>query len=185
MGRQCSGTKESWHDMDDIYAINVAKSRFREGFNLGDEEQVLSIYDDAFADMSFAMPSFYSSDAKDVFRARLKRLFRGYCAEMAVIIIDVVFNGDKAMDWGWHVLKLTSKTSAENLLVRTRYFETWRRDPIKGWLVTSFIDNLDLTPQLPENLIHELESTSSTTLITRVLDDGSQSAARECSSDAR
>ena len=26
---------------------------------------------------------------------------------MAVIIIDIVLNGDKALDWGRHVLKLT------------------------------------------------------------------------------
>jgi hypothetical protein len=75
--------------MDDIYAINVAKTRFREGFNAGDPEEILSLYDDAFADMSFAMPSFYYSDAKDVFRARLLRLFRDYTARMTVIVIDI------------------------------------------------------------------------------------------------
>ncbi len=171
--------------MDDIYAINLAKSRFREGFNLGDEEQILSIYDDSFVDMSFAMPSFYSCDAKDVFRARLKRLFRDYRAEMALNIINVILNGDRALDRGWHILKLTSKTSSENLLVRTRYFETWRRDAAKGWVITSFIDNLDQTPQLPEDLIHKLESTCSTALITRLPDDASQSAARERASDVR
>ncbi len=171
--------------MDDIYAINLAKTRFREGFNLGEEEKILSIYDDAFADMSFAMPSFYYGDAKDVFRARLKRLFRDYSAEMAINIINVVLNGDKAMDWGWHILTLTSKTSEQTLLVRTRYFETWRRDPVKGWLITSFIDNLDQTPQLPEDLIHKLESTCSTELITRLPDDGSRSSAIERSSDVR
>jgi ketosteroid isomerase-like protein len=177
--------EEEPHDMDDIYAINLAKSRFREGFNLGDEEQILSIYDDEFVDMSFAMPSFYSGDSKDVFRARLKRLFRDYYAELAINIINVVLNGDRAMDRGWHILKLTSKTNSEKLLVRTRYFETWRRDAMKGWLVTSFIDNLDQPPQLPEDLIRELESTSSTAMITRVPDDGSRSAARERSSDVR
>jgi ketosteroid isomerase-like protein len=185
MWARCSDKKRKLHDMDDTYAINLAKSRFREGFKLGDEEQILSIYADAFVDMSFGMPSFYSRDSKDVFRARLKRLFREYNAEMALNIIDVALNGDRAMDRGWHILTLTSKTSGEKLLVRTRYFETWKRDAAKGWLITSFIDNLDQTPQLPEELISKLESTCPTAMVTRLPDDGSRSAAKECSSDAR
>ena len=47
--------------MDDVYSINLAKTIFREGFNGGDLEAVLSIYDDAYADMSFGMPSFKHS----------------------------------------------------------------------------------------------------------------------------
>lgn len=153
--------------MDDVYAINLAKSNFRDGFNEGDAERVLSIYDDAFADMSFGMPSFYYSDAKDVFRARLTRLFEDYTASMNVIIIDVVLNGDRALDWGWHVLDLTSKTDGAVHQVRTRYFETWRRDAVRGWLVTSFIDNLDQKPKMPEDLIQEI-ATGDDALATRL-----------------
>ena len=171
--------------MDDIYAINLAKSCFREGFNRGDAEQVLSIYDDEFVDMSFGMPSFYSCDAKQVFRARLGRLFSDYFAEMALNIISITLNEDKALDRGWHILRLNSKTGPESLLVRTRYFETWRRDPVRGWLITSYIDNLDQTPQLPEDLIRKLESTNSVELITRLPNGSSQSVAKERSSGGR
>jgi hypothetical protein len=96
--------------MDDIYAINLAETIFREGFNEGDAERILLIYDDAFADMSFGMPCFYYSDAKDVFRATFSRLFRDCVATMKLIIVDVVLDGDKALDWGWHVLDLRSRT---------------------------------------------------------------------------
>jgi ketosteroid isomerase-like protein len=140
-------------EMDDIYAIDVAKTKFRDSFDVGDAEQVLSVYDDAFADMSFGMPSFYYSDARDVFRACLQRIFREYSAKMTIILIDIVLNGDKAFDWGWHVLDLTSKETGEQIQVRTRYFETWRRDNKRGWLITSFIDNLDLEPRMPEDVI--------------------------------
>src|SRR6266849_6695677 len=163
--------------MDDIYAINLAKSRFREGFNAGDEELVLSIYDDAFADMSFAMPSYYYSDAKDVFRARLKRLFRDYSAEMAVIIIDIVLNGDKAFDWGWHVLQLTPRTGGGRQQVRTRYFETWRRDATRGWVIASFIDNLDQPPRMPEEVIEEIQTSEENNNATRLPRDLLQFAA--------
>jgi ketosteroid isomerase-like protein len=154
--------------MDDVYAINLAKSNLREGFNEGDTERVLSVYDDAYADMSHGMPSFYYSDAKDVFRARLKRLFQDYTASMKVIIIDVVLNGDRAFDWGWHILDLKSKTDGSVLQVRTRYFETWRRDSARGWVITSFIDNLDQPPRLPEELISEIASSEDNGLVTRL-----------------
>jgi hypothetical protein len=158
--------------MDDRYAINLAKSQFREGFNRSDEEMVLSIYDGAFADMSFGLPSFFKSDARDVLRARLRRLFRDYSAEMAVLIIDIVLNGDKALDWGWHILKLTDKQNGVQQTIRTRYFETWRRDGERRWIITSFIDNLDDVPQLPEHVIHELEQTTCSSRVTRLSRDG-------------
>ena len=154
--------------MDDTYAINLAKTIFREGFNEGDTEMVLSIYDDAFADMSFGMPCFYYSDAKDVFRARLTRLFQDYVASMNVIIIDVVPNGNKALDWGWHVLDLTSRNDGTAMQVRTRYFETWRRDAQRGWVITSFIDNLDQTPRMPEEVVQEIENSNDNSLATRM-----------------
>ena len=160
--------------MDDRYAINLAKSRFREGFNRTDEEMVLSIYDCAFSDMSFGLPSFFKSDARDVLRARLRRLFRDYSAEMAVLIIEIVLNEDKAFDWGWHILKLTDKRNGAQQTIRTRYFETWRRDRERGWIITSFIDNLDEIPRLPEDVIQELEETTSDSRVTRLSQDSPQ-----------
>jgi hypothetical protein len=67
--------------------------------NHGDTETILSVYDDSFADMSFGMPSFHYSDARDIFGARLTRLFRHYKVAMKMMIIDVVLNGDRALDW--------------------------------------------------------------------------------------
>jgi hypothetical protein len=163
--------------MDDVYAINLAKTTLREGYNEGDPERVLSVYDDAFADMSFGMPSFYYSDARDVFRARLNRLFSGYAVSMDVLVIDVVLNGDRAFDWGWHILNLISKTDGTPLRVRTRYFETWRRDDKRGWLITSFIDNLDQRPRMPEDLIEEIRTSQDNGLITRLPRDLPQFAA--------
>lgn len=172
LSRQFYGEQDH---MDDTYAINLAKSRFREGFNKADAEMVLSIYDCAFSDMSFGLPSFFDSDAKDVLRARLRQLFRDYTAEMAVVIIDIVLNGDKALDWGWHVLKLTDKRSGTQREIRTRYFETWKRNPDRGWVITSFIDNLDELPRLPDDVIRQLEQDSCDSSVTRLVRERSQS----------
>ena len=38
--------------MDDVYAINVAKSNYREGFDTADVERVLSAFAPEFTDMS-------------------------------------------------------------------------------------------------------------------------------------
>jgi len=38
--------------MDDVYAINVAKSNYREGFNTGDVERVLSVFAPEFTGRS-------------------------------------------------------------------------------------------------------------------------------------
>jgi hypothetical protein len=175
--------EEGEHKMDDVYAINVAKSRMREGFDSNDVEMILSVYDDSYVDMSCGFPSFYDSDAKDVFRARLKRLFQGYCAQMTVIIIRISVYGDRAVDRGWHVLKLTSKTTGEALEIRTRYFENWRRDTSRGWVITNYIDNLDLPSKLPEEEISEIESAEFQAIATRSLDRSSQFAAKANFSD--
>ena len=152
----------------DIYAINLAKTRYRDGFDAGDPELVLSVYDEAFADMAFGMPSFYYSDAREVFRAALDRTFREYHATMTIILIDIVLNGDKAFDWGWHVLDLTCKKTGERSRLRTRYFETWRRDAVRGWLITSFIDNVDLEPRLPQEVIDEIKFGDEFTPLSRL-----------------
>ena len=164
--------------MDDIYAVNLAKTTIREGYNEGNAEKVLSVYDGAFADMSFGMPSFYYSDAREVLGARLNRLFSDYAVSMDVLIIDVVLNGDRAFDWGWHILNLSSKMDGSLLQVRTRYFETWRRDAKRGWLITSFIDNLDQQPRMPEDVIEEIRTSPDNSLVTRLPRDLPQFAAQ-------
>ena len=49
--------------MDDTYAINVAKTEFREGFNSGNPDRVLSVFAAEFTDNSARRPSRYGKDA--------------------------------------------------------------------------------------------------------------------------
>ena len=49
--------------MDDVYAINVAKSQFREGFNTGDSDLGALVFAPRFTDMSEGRPSRYGEDA--------------------------------------------------------------------------------------------------------------------------
>jgi ketosteroid isomerase-like protein len=149
--------------MDDIYAINAAKTELREGYNTADVDRILSVFADAFTDMSDNLPSFYSSNgpnAKTVLRARLEKLFRENTVEFAPIVIEIKVAGELAIEHGWHQMKLFPKVGGEEELRRTRYVEVWRRDPQLGWRIVLFIDNRDQEPELMEEVLLQLAAES-------------------------
>jgi ketosteroid isomerase-like protein len=149
--------------MDDFYAINAAKTELREGYNTADVDRILSVFADAFTDMSDNLPSFYSSsgrNTKTVLRARLEKLFREYAVEFAPIVIDIKVAGELAVEHGWHQMKLFPKVGGEEELRRTRYVEVWRRDPQLGWRIVLFIDNRDQEPELMEEVLLQLAAAS-------------------------
>ena len=152
------GSTTSMLPIDDLYAINVAKSIYREGFDYGDTAQVLSIFDDCFSDMSSSGPSYWGLEARQVMEARLNHLFHHYETKMVTIIIDVEFYGNVALDYGWHELTMIPKAGGASKFRRTRYFETWRRDGVRGWVITKFFDNVDEPAQLADTLIERFNS---------------------------
>ena len=59
--------------MDETYRINLAKTQFREAYNRGDVDQLLSVFmEDGFTDMSEGTPSFYGQEAREGLRLRSK-----------------------------------------------------------------------------------------------------------------
>jgi ketosteroid isomerase-like protein len=130
--------------MDDVYAINVAKSKYREGFNTANADQVLSVFASEFTDMSDGRPSRYGADARGKLRLWLGDLFAEYEAKLTVIVITIVVLGNIAYDYGWHELTLTPKRGGEPVYRRTRYFELWSRQADGGWKISKYIDNQDL-----------------------------------------
>ena len=134
--------------MDDYYAINAAKTEIREGYNTGDVSRILAAFADSLTDMSDGHPSFYEGDAKTVLKARLEKLFREYTVEMAPTIIEIIVEGDVAIDRGWHEMTLRPKIGGAEERRRTRYMEIWRRDARNGWRIEVFIDNADQDPEL-------------------------------------
>ena len=140
--------------MSDEEAISLAKTEFREAYNTGDVERLLSVFEDSFTDMSEGEASFYGAEAKTALRWRATNLFREYTATMEVIIIAVVVLGDTAYDWGWHKLTLIPKSGAEPIIKRSRYCEIWQKNEAGKWQIRIFIDNKDHEPEmLPEEAI--------------------------------
>ena len=135
--------------MDEIYQINVAKTEFREGYNRGDVDQLLSVFTDENAvDMSDGQQSHFGKAAKEGLRKRSAELFAEYSVKLAVIIIEIIVLGDTAYDYGWHEFTLTPKNGGENIRRRHRYFELWKKDSAGDWKISLFINNSDVREEL-------------------------------------
>ena len=88
--------------MDDTYAIRLAKTKLRDAYSEGDVDGVLSVFGDAYSDMSAGLASFYGPEARAVLKHRLKELFTSYKARLAVTIISIRVNGPWAFDRKTH-----------------------------------------------------------------------------------
>ena len=130
--------------MDDVYAINVAKSNYREGFNTADVERVLSAFAPEFRDMSDARPTCSGADAAPELRRFLAGLFAEYEARLNVIIVAISVFGNCAIDYGWHELTLRPRNGGEPVYRRTRYLELWSKQANGDWRISKFMDNQDV-----------------------------------------
>jgi ketosteroid isomerase-like protein len=130
--------------MDDVYAINVGKSNYREGFDTADVERVLSAFAPEFTDMSDSRPTCYRADAAATLRRSLAQLFAEYEAKLNVVIIAISVFGNSAFDYGWHALTLKPRKGGEPVYRRTRYFELWSKQPNGDWRISKFMDNTDV-----------------------------------------
>jgi len=135
--------------MDDAYAIRMAKTELREGYNTGKVERVLSVFGEGYSDMSDGLASFYGAEATAVLKHRLRKLFARHRAKLIVTIISISIQGDMAFDWGWHQLTLWPKQGGRPRTTRTRYLEIWQKDAGGRWKIGIFLDNLDVPPQMP------------------------------------
>jgi len=135
--------------MDDAYRINVAKSQFRDAYNTGDVDRLVSVFNPSgFTDMSESGPNKYGPEAIAALRDRVGRLFAKYAVKMIPIINRIVVTGNTAYDYGWHEFTLTPKDGGETIQQRQRYFEVWNRDAAGNWTISLFINNADVREEL-------------------------------------
>jgi len=141
--------------MDDTYLINAAKTKFRDAYNRGDVDQLLSVFDEeGFTDMSEGGPSFFSADAREALRERATQLFAQYHVRLAVIVIEIAVVGKLAYDYGWHEFTLKPKGGGEIIRKRHRYLEVWKKDFSGEWRISSFINNADVREELGGHTSH-------------------------------
>ena len=137
--------------MDEHYALNLAKTEYREGFNTGDLDRILQLFGPGYCDFSEDVPSFYGPDAHEALRIRLRALFRQYDVQLAVVIGDFAIHGDVAAEWGWHKFTLTAKSGGEPQHHTERYLQCWRKHA-DGWKIEWFMSNA--AP--PKKMVEEL-----------------------------
>ena len=137
--------------MDNLFAINAAKTEFRECFNLGDASRVLAIADRDLVSFSDGQPSEFGGSGLEALRSRLTNLFDRFTSKLSVIVIEIRLQGDVAYDYGWHDLTLTPKDGSQPIHRRDRYVDIWRRDKEGKWKLWMYMDNQDIAdPFQPE-----------------------------------
>src|ERR1700751_2481701 len=130
--------------MDNLFAINAAKTEFRECFNLGDASRVLAIADPDLVTFSDGQPSEFWGSALGALKTRLTNLFERFTAKLSVIVIEIRLHGDVAYDYGWHDLVLTPKDGSPAIHRRDRYVDIWRKDKEGKWKLWMYMDNRDI-----------------------------------------
>src|ERR1700758_401174 len=134
--------------MDDLYAINVAKTEIREAYSTGDVERLLAVLDSNLVEYSDGRRSGYGEDGKSALRSYLQGLFTNYNARLVPIIIEIKVMGEVAVEYGWHELALTPKCGGKPIRTRTRYIDFWKKDKVGNWKLAMLMDNADVPDQV-------------------------------------
>jgi ketosteroid isomerase-like protein len=137
--------------MDDLYAINAAKTEFRECFNLGDASRVLAIADPDLVSFSDGAPSEFGESGLEVLKTRLANLFERFTVELVIVVIEIRLQGDIAYDYGWHDFTLTPKDGGAFIHRRDRYVDVWRKNKAGKWKLWMYMDNQDVADPFPES----------------------------------
>jgi ketosteroid isomerase-like protein len=135
--------------MDDIYKINVAKTEFREAYDTGDVDRLLSVFNqDGFTDMSEGGPTKYGAEAIARLRNQASALFAAHSVKLSPIINRIIVLGDMAYDYGWHEFTFQPKNGGVANRKRQRYFELWKRNSDGSWRISLHINNADFREEL-------------------------------------
>jgi ketosteroid isomerase-like protein len=130
--------------MDDLYAINLLKTEFREGYNRGDATRILTIADPDLVNFSSEQPSGFGKSGLNDLTILLQSLFEQFAVKLAVIVVEIRIKGDLAYDYGWHELTLKPKSGGPSIHRRDRYVDIWRKNPEGNWKLWMYMDNQDI-----------------------------------------
>lgn len=130
--------------MDDLYAINVAKTEFREAYNTASPERLLGLLDPGFVNFSDGRECAFGDGARTDLEKHLQSLFANYTVNLAVVVIEIRIVGDLAYDYGWHTFTLTRKDGGEFTERKDRYVDIWKRNQQGEWKLWMFMDNRDV-----------------------------------------
>ena len=136
--------------VEDVYAIHVAQSDYREAFNTGDVERLLRVFGPEFTDMSQGVPTFYGEDGPFVLRRRMTCLFAEFNARLGQAVMTVQVLGDTAYSFGLRQLTLEPKHGGPSKVANFRFLELWAKNEAGKWKLQMVIDNAEPPLALPD-----------------------------------
>ena len=136
--------------MDDLYAINAAKTEFRECFNLGDASRLLAIADPDLVSFADGAPSEFGESGLEALKTRLAKLFERFTVKLVIVVIEIRLQGEIAYDYGWHNFTLTPKSGGAAIHRRDRYVDVWRKNKAGKWKLWMYMDNEDVADPFRE-----------------------------------
>jgi ketosteroid isomerase-like protein len=135
--------------MDDLYAIDSAKTEFREAFNTGDPERLIALLDPTFVYMPDGVSLAIGTDAADAIRERFRELTARDNVQLHPIIIEIRIQDNVAYGYGWHIWKKTSRDGSSQVTVKNRYVDIWRKNEKGEWKLWLYMNNADVPMQIP------------------------------------
>jgi ketosteroid isomerase-like protein len=128
--------------MDDLYAINFAKTEFREAFNTGVPERLIALLDPAFVYMPDGVSTTNGSGAADVIRAQFRELTAHSDVQLVPIIIEIRIQDSVAFEYGWHMWKKTPRDGSPQVTAKDRYVDIWRKNDKGEWKLWMCMSNV-------------------------------------------
>ena len=123
--------------MDDVYAINVAKSQYREGYNTGDVDRVLSVFaPEIHRHVRRPSQPLRGRCGRETSQPPWRSLRPLRCEAQRHQLSAITILGNTAFDYGWHELTLTPKDGGDPLYRRTRYLELWSKQANGEWRIS-------------------------------------------------
>jgi ketosteroid isomerase-like protein len=135
--------------MDDLYAINAAKTEFREAFNAGDAERLVAILDPDFVYIADGRGLAIGTGTADAIRAHFRELLACYDVQLTPIVIEVRIEGAVAYDYGWHVWKRMPRDGGPPVTAKDRYVDIWRKNEQGEWKLWMYMNNADVPMTMP------------------------------------
>jgi len=135
--------------MDDFYAINFVKTEFREAFNSGDAERLITLLDPEFVYMPDGVGQTMGEAAVETIRKQFRDLARVYHVQLLPIVIEIRLQDSIAYDYGWHIWKKTRGADTKPIIVRERYVDIWRKNEDGQWKLWMYMNNAEVPMQTP------------------------------------
>ncbi len=124
----------------DIAAINSLFQNWGAGWDTGDVELLLSLYNDDPILLSQAQPPVVG---KDAIRSQYLALFKDFSVKGIGEVVEIEASGDLAYLWSRYTLTANPKVGGEQVTGKGKSIFILKRQKDNSWKIARLIDNSD------------------------------------------